>query len=383
MPEKPSPMKTLGPSNARILILSDYPSKTEFSTKIPLSDWSGERFFSLWSSVGLMKNTTLVASFLDEAPKDEEFKNVVSTRKTCPGPGWEWISNAWASPAAVAAYDRLDGLLKRVQPSLVVTLGAAALWALTGHTNPLTWRGSRLALPQNPFTIVPTLAPRILLSSPENAILIKSDLTRVKNIFEGTQTPRQYDFCIYPDFNTAIRWLDDLLKQAQKFPLLLSGDLETRNHNIACFGIADSPIRAICIPFLQSGKENPFPYTPTEEAFILDYIHRLFRHKNITWVGQNFLYDCQYFDRFWLASPINCRDTMIGHHAIHSNTRKGLDFLSSIYAHDHIYWKEDIDDWAPDIGERQYWEYNCKDACITWEIWNEIHSLAQKMEIAA
>jgi hypothetical protein len=69
---------------------------------------------------------------------------------------------------------------------------------------------------------------------------------------------------------------------------------------------------------------------------------------------------------------------MIGHHSIHSNTRKGLDFLSSLYAHDHIYWKDDIKEWDPALGEKQYWNYNCKDACVTWEIWNEIQSSARE-----
>jgi DNA polymerase-1 len=65
---------------------------------------------------------------------------------------------------------------------------------------------------------------------------------------------------------------------------------------------------------------------------------------------------------------------MIGHHAIYTNMRKGLDFLSSMYAHDHVYWKDEIKEWNPAIGERQYWTYNCKDACITWEITPEIQA---------
>ena len=63
---------------------------------------------------------------------------------------------------------------------------------------------------------------------------------------------------------------------------------------------------------------------------------------------------------------------MIGAHALHSNIRKGLDFLSSMYAQDHIYWKDEIKEWDPAIGEQQFWTYNCKDACITFEIWPKI-----------
>jgi uracil-DNA glycosylase len=375
-------MKTLGPPNARILILTDYPSKEEFLTKTPLSGWAGERFFSVWNSVGLMKSTTFIMSFLDEAPLGEEHKNIISRRKTCPGVGWRFVNGAWVAPSVGEAHQRLLATLERVQPSIVVTLGPAALFALTGDTNSLKWRGSRLTPPEWPFTIVPTLAPRVLLTAPENIHLIKSDLTRVLKIFTGAQLPRKYDFTIYPPIETATAWLADLEERAETSPLLLSGDLETRNHHISCFGIADSPTRAICLPFLKFDGDSPFPYSPDDEVLLVDHIHRLFRHPNITWVGQNFLYDCQYFNRFWLASPVNCRDTMIGHHSIHSNTRKGLDFLSSIYSHDHVYWKDEINDWAPDVGEFQYWTYNCKDACITWEIWTEILNSAREKGIS-
>jgi DNA polymerase-1 len=68
---------------------------------------------------------------------------------------------------------------------------------------------------------------------------------------------------------------------------------------------------------------------------------------------------------------------MIGHHAIFSNMRKGLDFLSAMYAQDHVYWKDEIKEWDPTIGEKQYWTYNCKDACITFEIDEEIYNSAE------
>ena len=72
---------------------------------------------------------------------------------------------------------------------------------------------------------------------------------------------------------------------------------------------------------------------------------------------------------------------MIGHHSIFANMRKGLDFLSAMYAQDHTYWKDEIKDWNPKLGERQFWEYNCKDACITWEIWPKIVSQMESCNV--
>lgn len=72
-------------------------------------------------------------------------------------------------------------------------------------------------------------------------------------------------------------------------------------------------------------------------------------------------------------------DTMIAHHALFNTLPKGLDFLSSMYAHDHVYWKGESKDWDPKLGERQLWIYNCKDAGITYECADAIRSAAQAM----
>jgi len=371
-------MKTLGPTSARILILADYPSPAERASQLPLSDWAGDKFFSILSSIGILKSTVFIASYLNIAPPKEELKNIISNRKTCPGADWRWINGAWCHPSVGEAHTRLLALLEQVQPTIVLALGSASLWALTGQTNTLKWRGSRLSRPEWPFTILPTFAPRILQTAPEHAHILRADLTRLRSIYEGSQVPRNYSFTIAPTIETATAWLIEFEEKANETPYTLSADLETRNHHIACIGLADNADSAICIPFLHISDSSPFYWPVEHEAIILWHLHRLFRHPSITWLGQNFLYDCQYFHRFWLALPKIARDTMIGHHAIHSNTRKGLDFLSSLYAHDHIYWKDDIKEWDPKLGERQYWNYNCKDACVTWEIWNEILSSAKE-----
>jgi len=200
------------------------------------------------------------------------------------------------------------------------------------------------------------------------------DFKRAKAILEGRQNPRVYKFLVAPTFEQASKALDSLLLLAGKAKdsLLLSGDLETRAGHIACFGIADSATNAVCIPFLRDDPSSYFYWSEAEETILIHKIILLFLHPNIAWVGQNYLYDCQYFHRFWCAVPSKIWDTMIGHHSIYSNLRKGLDFLSSMYAQDHLYWKDEIKNWDPKVGEKQLWEYNCKDCCITWEIWPKI-----------
>jgi hypothetical protein len=292
------------------------------------------------------------------------------------------MGDAWVAPAVAEARARLIQALDAMKPALVITLGPAALWAFTSETNTLAWRGSRLTPPDHPFTILPTLAPRLAIPQPENLHTIRADLTRAKNIFEGTQLPRNYNFIIEPSFKEAFSYLNFQLHCADRGPLKLSGDLETRNYHIACFGIAPDADSAICIPSLRAEGDNPFYWTLEEEAELVESILKLFQHPNVTWVGQNFSYDCQYFYRFWGAYPQRVRDTMIGHHSLYSSSRKSLDYLSSLYCRDHIYWKDDIKDWDPKLGEKQYWTYNCIDAARTWEIDEALLNEAKKMGLA-
>lgn len=372
-------MQTLGPTNADILILTDYPSSEEYLSKKPLSDYAGGAFFSIMGKVGLMKNSCFIMSLLPEMPEPgstglPDFEKLLSPRKTCPGPGWVHVPNGWAAPELISAKEKALEIIRKVSPRIVIALGDGALWALTGYLGVGKWRGSRLSPAEHPFTVVPMLPARTLTSQPESAVSFQIDLRRVKNIYEGTQLPRVYNFTIKPTFGEATATLLELLEKANSGPLRISGDLETRGGHITCLGIAWSETDAICLPFITTDDDSPFFWTVDEEAFLVALIAQLFMHPNVDSVGQNYLYDCQYYWRHWGFLPINVRDTMVGHHAKYSNLRKGLDYLSSFYAHDHVYWKDEIDGWDPAMGERQYWEYNCKDACITWEIWPEITS---------
>ena len=377
-------MKTLGPPDARIVIITDFPSNAERSTQSPLSDYAGGLFFDLLSRKGLLKNNCFVISVLETTPPDDDIDIHLSKRKTCPGPAWENANGTWVSPELAVRKRVLDETLARVNPSLVITLGELGLWVATGHRGVTKWRGSRLGMTGKPWTVLPTIHPRGLVRDPSQSHILQIDLARAKALFEGTQESREYDFIIEPTFEQACYWLDALIEQANfaqssHTRFRIAPDLETRGGHIACLGIAWSATEAICLPFLTVDDGKPFYWTFEEEAVIVHKIARLFMHPAVDSVGQNYLYDCQYFWRHWGIVPSSVYDTMIGHHSCFSNMRKGLDFLSAMYSQDHIYWKDESKEWDPTFGERQYWTYNCKDAVITYEIWQEIVNSMEEM----
>lgn len=369
-------MPSIGPIPAEIAIVCDYPDPQGFSSIKPLLEKLGR--------LGITTSSCFITTLLelpppkgdDGTPDIDEWIN--TKRKTCPGVGWISHKGIWVHENIVAGLQRLQRVLAEVNPKLVISLGKAPLVALTGMESLNSWRGSRMTDHEYPFPIIPIFHPRTLGKQPDTRFIIDMDATRAYNIYTGKQLPRQYSFHTKPVFSEVMAILFSLLEKAEKGPLRLSGDLETRAGHIACFGIAWSATEAICIPHLIVDDTNPFYWELEDEATIVGLYAQLFSHPNILWVGQNFSYDCQYFHRHWGILPTNVRDTMIGHHALHSNIKKGLDFLSSMYAQDHVYWKDEIKEWDPKIGETQFWVYNCKDACITYEIDEEILSVSEE-----
>lgn len=380
-------MKPTGPIDARVMIITDFPSPLEKQTGAFLtSGREAQLLDKLLQRAGFHRTSIYLTGALRELPpKDKknqpDLEAWVNPRKTCPGENWEKHYDHWLSPEVLRGFEALKKEIEAVKPALIITLGSLPLLLLTGAKGASKWRGSRLSPLGLPGSLIPTIHPTTALKSEELIPILELDLKRAKRIFTGEQRPRSYDFTPEPGFGFVVDYLKELLHRADNGTarLTLSGDLETRRGHIACFGIGESAERAICIPFLRASGETPFYWTEEQESQIVALLQPLFRHPNILWVGQNYLYDCQYFWRFWGFLPLNVFDTMIGHHSLHSNMRKGLDFLSALYSHEHIYWKDESKDWDADLGENQLWTYNCKDCVITWEIYAEIVKAQEAM----
>lgn len=364
-----------GPIPADILIIGDAPSQWDVSKG---SIFSGEALGNLLLKAGLLKTSCFITALVDSQPPNDDINEWLSDRKTCPGPGWIPLKGKWVSPEIALGIERIYAQLQEIKPRLIIALGPASLFALTGKMGIQKWRGSRLSVPDTECPVLPTYSPYDLKNSPELEPILVSDLKRAKAVYEGTQNPRRYQFLTAPTFEDASETLDYLLALADSQPgnqlLPLAGDLETRAGHIACFGIAWSASEALCIPILRASTTDPFYWSEDQEVILVAKLQTLFRHPKILWLGQNYLYDCQYFERFWGFLPLNVYDTMIAHHAMYSNMRKGLDFLSSLYAEDHIYWKDESKEWDASLGEEQLWIYNCKDCCVTWEIYPKIRA---------
>ena len=259
--------------------------------------------------------------------------------------------------------------------NVVVALGDLALFILTGEKSVAKWRGSRMLTDINgrSIKVIPTYAPSRILKVWDWRHIAMYDLQRVyTESLEPTYRERENNFVIGPDFISAKFYLLAILDQLEREPMLISHDVETIARNISVSGIAVSETDAICIPFMttQEGRGGNHNYwTVDEETILVCLLNQILTHSNAKVIGQNYLYDMQHEAKSHGIQPNVYMDTMLAWHTIFAGERKSLDFLASIFCDYYCYWKDELKDYnSYPADEEQYWNYNCKDCCYTYEI---------------
>lgn len=366
-------IKPSGPAPARIMVVAEFPSDGDLRAGVALSDGTGSVFNDVLKDAGILRSQCYITSAIKLRPPGGAIESLFALKKKDITPAHVITREKHVMPLVCDHMQMLAREIEQVRPTVIIALGNAAMWMLTGQWGITSWRGSMLDCDLAPGldyrpAVVPTLPPGFLNAAWEKRGIVVHDIKRAAVIAKagGFKRP-DYAFIIRPDFDTAIKHLELLQRLVEAEPTKLSVDLETRAYQIACIGIAWSKVEAICIPLMCVERQQGY-WPEYEEAEIVYRLWRLLTHPNAKVVGQNFHYDAQYTDRYWGFVPRLVRDTMIAQHSCFSTMPKGLDFLSSMYCEFHEYWKDEGKEWNPAIPEDQYWGYNSKDAVITYEV---------------
>lgn len=238
---------------------------------------------------------------------------------------------------------RLWDELDRIRPNVVITLGPAALWALTGNAAVKSLRGTATEATYGAsrgLKVIPTYDIKTIFKDWSVRPIIIADFIKAG---------RQSDF---PQIIRPSRkiWLDPDLRDIEMFyqkhvlpSKKLSVDIETVPGQITCIGFAPSRDLALVIPFVDNRKPGG-SYWPTahQEKLAWFKVKQFLQHTDnpeIRILGQNFLYDINWLWHLVGMPPRNFYyDTMLKHHAMHMEMDKGLGFLGSIYT-DEPAWK--------------------------------------------
>lgn len=375
-----------GPCPSAIMLVGEAPGEAEAREGSPFVGSSGLELNRMLQEAGVFRNQCFATNVIRERPFQNDIGNFIAMKKKDITAGHKILRDKFVTREVHEGLELLKREIEMCRPNVILAFGNVALWALTGQWGITSWRGSTmecdldLGLDYRP-KVVPTYHPSAVLRQWSWRPIAVHDLKRavVESKFRGINRP-DYRFIIRPDFKTTLDYLDTLLRLVAAKPAKLSVDLETRAGHIACIGIAWSKREAICIPLMCVERTEGY-WDLNQETIIVQRIIRLMVHPNAEIVGQNFLYDAQYTHRHWGIIPNLKRDTMIAQHSCFSNMQKGLDFLSSMYAEHHLYWKDEGKEWDPSIPEDEYWKYNCKDAVITFEVDDALQTVVDKLGV--
>lgn len=353
-------VKPMGPGNARIMLVGDFPGVEDEQLAIPFQGVAGYELGKMLHEAGILRTECYHTLVLRHRPGDGRLDSVFDIKKRSP-----------LTPKIAEGIALLEAEIEAVKPHVIVAFGNLALWALYGEYSVDTWRGSELVHTKSGAKIIPTYSPASVIRNWEWRSIAVHDLRKVERESHTRQYEAvAYDFLIRPTFALVMDTIARVqaLADSSSHKLRLSIDLETRAGYTACTGFAWSATEAICIPQMCVERREGY-FNVTEETSIALALRALFTHPNVECVGQNFLYDAQYFAKELGYVPNLAHDTMLMQHMLFPGLPKGLDFLASMYARHYTYWKAEGKLWDPKtMSEDQLWSYNCKDSCYTWEI---------------
>lgn len=277
--------------------------------------------------------------------------------------------------------------IKTIQPKLIICTGNLALWALSDNaristsgtlklpTGASTWRGSQLFSREilgKRYPLLPIIHPTSILREWGFRQPTVQDLRRAKRFLDAKTSwnPPAKTFCLHrPTYQQVLQRLRQWKLVLEERPLDLAVDLETYKRRwISVVGLADATCE-LCIPLIFKGEEKIKSFFPLrEEQEIWSQLKEILEHPNVRIIGQNFIYDTEWFHRLYNIRALVSFDTMVGHHLLFPGTPKRLDYLASLYCDHYCYWKDESGDWDafPDDADR-YWKYNCKDTRATFE----------------
>lgn len=365
----------VGPVPARFMLVGEAPGEQEVLRREPFVGASGQELNRMLHEAGILRSECFITNVARERPPANDIELWVPKTKADQAKFTHTFRGRRIAPPVAQGLELLTRELEMVQPKVVIAFGNVSMWALTGRWGIKSWRGSLLKCDGyiSDATVIPAYHPAYILRDWSARAITVRDLRRAqKEASDGGVTRPRYEFVIRPHFDEVIAKLDWLEKRDGH----ISVDIETRAGHIACVGLAWSATEAICIPLMCVENKSGY-WSEIEEVEIVFRLSRLLSTKRI--IGQNFIYDTQYFWRHFGMCPAFERDTMLGHHTAFAGTPKGLDYLRSLYCDYHVYWKDDGKNWEPRVGEDQLWSYNCEDAVVTYEVDGHIQETIDKL----
>lgn len=319
-----------------ILVVGEAWSEEEVRTGEPFTGPAGRLFRSMLRDAGIEKAQCHFTHVFNFQPHNNKLDSLAGSKVEAIEDWPQLGSKLWVRKQFASELTRLHAEIEKLQPKVVIALGATALWALTKERGIKKHRGTPVLDYTHRFKIFPTYHPSAIFRQWKLRVIGVADLKKASVEAEFPEIRRPERFIhLKPT-------ISDLWEFHQTYLLnepFVSADIETKQGTITEIGFSNSTgSHAIVIPFysrLSSSKS----YWPSVETEFKAWKFVRFICETYPLVGQNFSYDLQYL---WMKMGIPCTvisdDTMLLHHALQPELEKSLGFLGSLYTNEPA-WK--------------------------------------------
>lgn len=322
----------------KLLIVGEVMSHKDHEAGHPFSDGNGRFLKAMLNKAGINpRECKFTNVFMRTAPRGRATSFFGPKDKGVPN--LRYLSKGKYLDASRAG--DLKHLWKRInslQPNLILALGDVSLWATTSARGIEASRGyiteANAALPDR--KVLPTFSPQQINQSRANMPYWVADLAKAarEQEFPEIRYP-VHRILIEPTLEDLESFYHKRLKKCTR----MSVDIENKPGMITCIGFAPDGDDALVVPFYDSRQEDGnYWRTHREEVCAWKFVRRMLRLGKQVY-GHNYIYDMQLLWKLnAIPNPDAAHDTMLLHHSLQPEMRKGLGILASIYT-DEVSWK--------------------------------------------
>lgn len=333
-----------GNIDSSIAIVCEAPGPREVQLKTPLIGGSGKFLWEVLAQFGIRRQHCYVTNVVKRQLVDD-----AQTKKA-------GISrNEFSHWKALLDWE----LAQLPNCKHVLVLGDLALQAVVGDTGIDKWRGSVVGDGVRNFIIANN--PALIMRKPSLEQIFRLDISKLDMVMRGQWREHEIAAAYDPSPTEAIAYCDRMIQEAKP----VSFDIEVVSGETACVGFANNAHEGMCINF--RGRDDN-RWSLSDERRVRMSIQRVLRHNTVRLVAQNGGFDSGWL---WYKDRIKAKplwvDTLLAHHTLHPTWPHNLGFLTAQYT-THPFYKDEKDAWREGGDISTFWQYNVKDACITWEV---------------
>jgi len=339
-----------GPRDAKIVLVGEAYGENEEQLQRPFVGWSGYELSKMCFEAGLVSEPALdskaysslmladwwsrqgllLTNVFAFRPRENKLETLCGKRAEV-GVGYSRQplgKGGYILEEYLCELERLKEELCSFDRHCIIALGATASWALCNQPKISSVRGvaSRSLAMYGGVKVVPTYHPAGILRNWSWRAIAVADLTKVaqrEGKFPEVKRPERQVL-----INPTIPEIEGFFAVPAR---AYAVDVETLRGQVSMVGFASSRERAIVVPLIDRRRPGWSYWTPVEEAHVWRILSRVLEGPSLK-IGQNFLYDLQYFIRALKIRVRNtAEDTMLLSHSLMPEMQKSLGFLGSIF----------------------------------------------------